>query len=120
MFRTFCVSRSAHRLSERLAACSRAMPKPSYSRSQKVGNPIASILKSNVYGIPTLFGLNPVSNFMGFTTVTHCIALAWHYYLPIYLPTYLHTYIHAYIRIHMYVYIHTYINIRINPLFKQP
>ena len=69
MFRRFCVSRSAHRLSERLAACSRAMPKPSYSRSQKVGNPIASILKSNVYGIPTLFGLNPVSNFMGFTVI---------------------------------------------------
>ena len=39
-----------------------------YSRSQKVGNPIASILKSsNVYGIPALFGLNPVSNFLGFT-----------------------------------------------------
>ena len=38
-----------------------------YSRSQKVGNPIASILKSNVEGIPALFGLNQVSNFMGFT-----------------------------------------------------
>ena len=38
-----------------------------YSRSPKVGNPIASILKSNVKGIPALFGLNPVSNFMGFT-----------------------------------------------------
>ena len=38
-----------------------------YSRSQKVGNPIASILKSNVWGIPALFGLNPVSNFMGIT-----------------------------------------------------
>ena len=38
-----------------------------YSRSPKVGNPIASILKSNVQGIPALFGLNPVSNFMGFT-----------------------------------------------------
>ena len=38
-----------------------------YSRSQKVGNPIASILKSNVEGIPALFGLHPVSNFMGFT-----------------------------------------------------
>ena len=38
-----------------------------YSRSQKVGNPIASILKSNVQGIPALFGLNPVSNFLGFT-----------------------------------------------------
>ena len=38
-----------------------------YSRSPKVGNPIASILKSNVKGIPALFGLNPVSNFTGFT-----------------------------------------------------
>ena len=38
-----------------------------YSRSPKVENPIASILKSNVKGIPALFGLNPVSNFMGFT-----------------------------------------------------
>ena len=37
------------------------------SRSPKVGNPIASILKRNVKGIPALFGLNPVSNFMGFT-----------------------------------------------------
>ena len=37
-----------------------------YSRSPKVGNPIASTLKSNVWGIPALFGLNPVSNFMGF------------------------------------------------------
>ena len=37
-----------------------------YSRSPKVGNPIASILKTNVQGIPALFGLNPVSNFMGF------------------------------------------------------
>ena len=38
-----------------------------YSRSPKVGNPIASILKSHVQGIPALFGLNPVSNFLGFT-----------------------------------------------------
>ena len=38
-----------------------------YSKGQKVGNPIASILKSNVLGIPALFGLNPVSNFMAFT-----------------------------------------------------
>ena len=38
-----------------------------YSRSPKVGNPIASILKTNVWGIPALFGLHPVSNFMGFT-----------------------------------------------------
>ena len=30
-----------------------------YSRSPKVGNPIAA------QGIPALFGLNPVSNFMG-------------------------------------------------------
>ena len=44
-------------------------PQP-YSRSQKVGNPIASILKSNVQGIPALFGLIPVSNFMGFTSPT--------------------------------------------------
>ena len=38
-----------------------------YSRSQKVGNPIASILNSNDKGIPALLGLNPVSSFMGFT-----------------------------------------------------
>ena len=38
-----------------------------YSRSPKAGNPIASILKSNVLGFPALFGLNPASNFMGFT-----------------------------------------------------
>ena len=38
-----------------------------YSRSSKVGNPIASILKSHVQGIPALFDLNPVSNFTGFT-----------------------------------------------------
>ena len=37
-----------------------------YSRSPKVGNPIASILKSKVQGIPALFGLDSVSNFMGF------------------------------------------------------
>ena len=42
-------------------------PKPLYSRSPKVGNPIASILKSNVWGIPALFDLYPVSNFMGLT-----------------------------------------------------
>ena len=41
-------------------------PKP-YSRSPKVGNPMASILKSLVKGIPALFGLNPVSNFLGLT-----------------------------------------------------
>ena len=34
-----------------------------YSRSLKVGNPVASILKRNI----PLFGLHPVSNFMGFT-----------------------------------------------------
>ena len=45
--------------------CSQSV-KP-YSRSPKVGNPIASIPKSNVQGIPALFGLNPVSNFMRFT-----------------------------------------------------
>ena len=38
-----------------------------YSRSPKVGNPIASVPKSNVQGIPALFGLNPVSNFLDFT-----------------------------------------------------
>ena len=51
------------------------LPKPgthghtvcTYSRSPKVGNSIASSLKSNVWGIPALFGLNQVSNFMGFT-----------------------------------------------------
>ena len=37
-----------------------------YSKGRKVGNPIASILKSNVEGIPALFGLNPVSDFLGF------------------------------------------------------
>ena len=38
-----------------------------YSRSPKVGNQIASNLKSNGEGIPALIVLNPVSNFMGFT-----------------------------------------------------
>ena len=38
-----------------------------YSRGPKVGNPIAAILKSNAKGIPGLFGLNRVSNFMEFT-----------------------------------------------------
>ena len=42
-----------------------------YSRSQKVGNPIASILKSSVKRIPALFGLNQVSNFMGFTVYSN-------------------------------------------------
>ena len=42
-------------------------PQEVCSRSPKVGNPIASILKSNVEGIPALFGLTPVSNFVGFT-----------------------------------------------------
>ena len=37
-----------------------------YSRSPKVGNPIASIVKRNVYGIPALIVLNPVSNFLEF------------------------------------------------------
>ena len=37
-----------------------------YSRSRKVGNPTASILKSNE-GVPALFVLNPASNFLGFT-----------------------------------------------------
>ena len=35
--------------------------------SPKVGNPIASILKGIVEGIPALFVLNPVSKFLGFT-----------------------------------------------------
>ena len=38
-----------------------------YSGSPKVGNPIASILKSDVKGIPALIVLSPVSNFLGFT-----------------------------------------------------
>ena len=37
------------------------------SRSPKVGNPIASILKSNEEGISEIFGLHPVANFMEFT-----------------------------------------------------
>ena len=57
------------------AACTRPSQKKDtqnlaeedYSRSLKVGNRIASILKSNVQGTPALFGLYPVSNFMGFT-----------------------------------------------------
>ena len=36
-------------------------------RSPKSGNPIASILKRNVWGFPALFVLNPVSNFLGCT-----------------------------------------------------
>ena len=35
--------------------------------SPKVGNPVASILRSNVQGIADLFVLNAVSNFLGFT-----------------------------------------------------
>ena len=38
-----------------------------YSRSEKVGNLIASIPKSKAQGIPARFVLNPVSNFLGFT-----------------------------------------------------
>ena len=37
-----------------------------YSRSPKVGNPIASTHKSHLQGVPALFGLNPVSNVLGF------------------------------------------------------
>ena len=37
--------------------------------AQEVGNPIASILKTNVKGIPALFVLNPISNFLGFRIV---------------------------------------------------
>ena len=43
-----------------------------YSLSPKVGNPIASSLKSNVWGIPALIGLNPVSNFLG-STIRFCV-----------------------------------------------
>ena len=42
-----------------------------YTRSPKVGNPIASILKSHVYRIPALIVLNPVSSFFGFTILVH-------------------------------------------------
>ena len=42
-------------------------PRQDFSRSSKVGNPIASILKGNGEGIPTRIVLNPVSNFLGFT-----------------------------------------------------
>ena len=45
----------------------RSFGSSSFKRSPKVGNPRASILKRNVWEIPALFGLNPVSNFMGFT-----------------------------------------------------
>ena len=38
-----------------------------HKRSPKVGNPIASILKSNVEGSPVLIVLDPVFNFWGFT-----------------------------------------------------
>ena len=43
-----------------------------YSRSPTVGNPIASIPKSQVQGIciPALIVLNPVSNFCGFTSMS--------------------------------------------------
>ena len=37
--------------------------------ASKVGNPVASILKSTAQGVSALFGLNPVSNFMGFTNL---------------------------------------------------
>ena len=36
-----------------------------FSISPKVGNPVASILKSNVQGILALIVLNPFSNFLG-------------------------------------------------------
>ena len=38
-----------------------------YSRSPRVGNPIASIPQSHASGIPALIVLNSVSNFLGFT-----------------------------------------------------
>ena len=38
-----------------------------YSRSPKVGNPTASVLKSAVQGIPAPFVLNPASDILGFT-----------------------------------------------------
>ena len=76
-FNEFRVSERRHPASKH-STCISQMPWPwklrgerfgftVYSRSQKVGNPIASTLKSNVEGIPALFGLNQVSNFMGFT-----------------------------------------------------
>ena len=40
-----------------------------YSRSLKLVNPAASILKRNEKGIPALFVLNAVSNFLGFTHI---------------------------------------------------
>ena len=47
----------------RFARCSHGSPL--YSRSLKVGNPIASILKSNVEGIPARYVLNPFPTFWG-------------------------------------------------------
>ena len=45
------------------------VPEGDYSRSPKVGNSMPSILKCNVKGIPALFDLNPVSNFLGLTSI---------------------------------------------------
>ena len=50
--------------------------KKHYSRSPKVGNPIASILKSHAKGIPALIVLNPVSNFLGLTIQSHALPFA--------------------------------------------
>ena len=45
----------------------RRLHAPIYSRSLKVGTPIASILKRNAKGIPALIVLHEVCNFLGFT-----------------------------------------------------
>ena len=47
-----------------------------YSRSLKVGNPIASILKSNAQGIPALVVLNPVSKVLGPAIPCSCSRLS--------------------------------------------
>ena len=49
------------------------LPTYNYSRSPTLGNPIASIRKSTVEGIPARFGLSPVSNFMGFTVLDFAV-----------------------------------------------
>ena len=47
-----------------------------YSRSPKVGNSIASILKSNAQGIPALIVLNPVSKVSGPAIPCSCSRLS--------------------------------------------
>ena len=44
-----------------------------YGRSPKVGNTVASILQNNVWETPALFGLNPASNFVGFTVKSNSL-----------------------------------------------